>query len=105
MAGRAEMLTSFREPKPIGAFLVLERSGTLSSSSARRLDGVAALAALLEHAHCVDPTCPAARRRTVAGYLDCVSRAPVWRLQLPSSLDGLTGCLELVERLLRDDRP
>jgi hypothetical protein len=103
-AARAEMATHSLQPKPVGAFFVLERSPHQRGSAAARLDGAVAVRALLEHAHCLDPTDPAVRRRAVSCYLACISSAPVWRLQLPSTLDGLPSCLDLVERLCRRDR-
>jgi hypothetical protein len=83
----------------LGGVVLLERAVQGTRAVASRLAGGEALAAVLAHAHCLDPTDDARRARSVARYLEIVAEVPVWRLTYASGFDTLDTALDLVEQL------
>ena len=82
----------------LGGIMVLDRRPHRSDPVIARLAGGEALAAVLGHAHCLDPTDDARRARTVARYLEIIASVPVWRLIYPTGFDTLDATLDLIER-------
>jgi hypothetical protein len=82
----------------LGGIIVLDRQPHRAGAVASRLAGGEALAAVLAHAHCLDPTDDQRRALTVARYLEIVASVPVWRLTYPTGFDTLAATLDLIER-------
>ena len=83
---------------PLAGLIVLDRSARHRHAAMRRLYGGEALAAVLAHAHLLDPADDQRRRLTVTHYLSVLERAAVWRLEYPSGFDRLSEALDAVER-------
>ena len=81
---------------PLSAIVVLTRSEE-SAPVMSRLDGGAAFAAILAHAHCFDPDDPATRRRVLEHYLETAAAVPVYSLRFAPGLGGLPRILDSIE--------
>ena len=82
----------------LGGIVMLDRGPRGTRAVAVPLRGGEALAAVVAHAHCLDPTDDARRARSVARYLDIVAEVPVWRLAYPTGFEELEATLDLVEQ-------
>jgi hypothetical protein len=81
-------------------FVVLERLDDWDGLEMARLSGGQALAAILAHAHSIDPTDADLRARSVSRYLACLSDTPVWRLRYPSGFECMPRVLDLIEQTI-----
>ncbi len=82
----------------LGGIMVLDRQPHRADPVVARLAGGEALAAVLAHAHCLDPTDDRRRALTVARYLEIVASVPVWQLAYATGFETLGATLDLIER-------
>jgi hypothetical protein len=83
----------------LAGIMLLERRSPNSAVDVRRIEGAAALAGVIAHAHSLDPKDDALRARSVARYLQVLSATPVWEVGYPTGLDGLPSLLDEIERV------
>jgi hypothetical protein len=83
-------------PGPVTGIIELRRSGRGCLPGIVRLDGGAALPAVLEHAHAVDPSRADLRRRSVDHYLHMLAHVPVWRLVVPTDYALLDAAIDML---------
>lgn len=81
---------------PLKAIVVLTRSEEITPVMSR-LEGGAAFAAILAHAHCFDPDDPVTRRRVLEHYLEAAAAVPVYSLRFAPGLEGLPRLLDSIE--------
>jgi hypothetical protein len=97
------------DPLPLGAVVLLERSGNIGTPHAdiRRLAPAEAIPLLVPHSQRFDLGNYEHRRRTVQNYLELVGHVPVLRARFVPGLDKLDAMLNELERTLEDviDRP
>ena len=86
----------------LAGLVVLDRAPGVDRPAMQRLEGGQALAAVLAHAHHLDPTDPARRARAVAGYLSVLAAVAVWRCRYPTGFDRLSDTLDAIEQALED---
>jgi hypothetical protein len=80
--------------------VVLERVPSADHPEMVRLSGGHALAAILAHAHSIDPSDGALRARSVNRYLTFLADTPVWRLRYPSGFEHFRCVLDLIEQTI-----
>lgn len=86
-------------PGPVAAVFDLQRTEERTVlPRAVRLDAGEALASVLAHAHCVNPTSAVRRRRSVEQVLAMLTDVPVWRLTFPTDFDLLKATVDVVEQ-------
>jgi hypothetical protein len=81
---------------PLTTIVVLARSEE-GEPVMSRLEGGAAFAAILAHAHCFDPDDPATRRRVLENYLEVAAKVPVYSLRFAPGLGALPRMLDSIE--------
>ena len=86
----------------LAGLVVLDRTPEADRPAMQRLGGGEALAAVLAHAHLLDPTDPPRRARAVAGYLSVLTAVGVWRCRYPTGFDRLSATLDVIEQALGD---
>jgi hypothetical protein len=91
--------------RPLAAVFVLRPASGSGRVALHRLDGAAALRALLAQAHCFDPTTPATRERVLRNYLEIAAQVPVYDLAYRPGLDALDALLDAVLAEADDAKP
>jgi hypothetical protein len=87
-------------PAPmLAGIMLLERRSAGAAIGIRRLEGAAALAGVIAHAHSLDPSDEALRARSVSRYLQVLSATPVWEVGYPTGLEELPLLLDEIERV------
>lgn len=107
LASESRLVLTPAAPAPeasLGGIMVLARLGPGAPTVMDRLSGADALAAVLAHAHALDPGNGALRARTVARYMALLGRTPVWHVSYPSGLDRLGDVLDRIEDAVEASR-
>ena len=81
-------------------FVVLKRVSSPEPPEMRRLLGGEALAAVLAHAHSIEPGDTTLKARSLNRYLTCLASTTVWHLRYPSGFAQLPGVLDLIEQTI-----
>jgi hypothetical protein len=82
----------------LAGIMILERRSAGAAIGIHRIEGAAALAGVIAHAHNLDPHDDALRARSVSRYLQVLSTTPVWEVAYPTGLEGLGSLLDEIER-------
>jgi hypothetical protein len=92
-------------PAPLAAIVVLERRAAASGAvELERPSSAEALAAVLEHAFCIDLDDAPRKQRMIETYLGLVAARPVYRLRYPSGLEHLPEIVRRLDALLAVER-